>query len=149
MRLLPLFLLFLYVYLEVSVFIMAANHIGVLLALLALIATSIVGVSIVKSQGLKNIRTMQQKMQLGENANREVQSSVTLLAGGFLLLIPGFITDVIGACLLLPPVQQLVARFVLPKIKVKTQFWSTTNRKTVNKPDDDIIEGSFSRKNDE
>lgn len=153
MKFIPLILLFLYVYLEISVFVIVANNIGVLLALLALAATSILGVSIVKSQGVRNVIQMQRKIQLGENPNQEISKSVLLFFGGFLLLIPGFITAIFGALLLLPPIQHLIVKYFFPRLTIKSRYScsanDTGNEAENNKSDKDIIEGTFIRKDDE
>lgn len=153
MKFVSLILLFLYIYLEISVFVIVANTIGVLFALLILVATSILGIFIVKSQGVRHIVQMQRKLQMGENPSREISKSVLLFFGGFLLLIPGFITDVVGAFLLIPPVQRLVVKYFFPRLAVKSRYsYSTagTNNTTKDpKPSEDTIEGTFIRKDDE
>lgn len=146
MRYSPLILLFIYIYLEVSVFVMVADEIGVLLALIAIIATSLIGLSLVKSQGLKNFVAMQQKMANNKNPTSELVKSVSLLLAGFFLLIPGFLTDILGAIFLLPPIQKLLTRFIVPKVAITGRFYQSSSRPPENS---DIIEGDFKRKNDD
>jgi UPF0716 protein FxsA len=55
---------FLYVYIEISIFIQVA-HVRVLLTLILVIFSSVVGISLVKNQGFKNLMLMQQKMAAG------------------------------------------------------------------------------------
>lgn len=141
-----LLIFFVYVYLEISVFVAVANAIGVLLALLAIIIISVVGLSLVKSQGLKNLAIMQQKITLNENPNDELVKSVSLLIAGFLLLIPGFLTAILGALLLLSPVQQFLTKRIVPKMNIKTYRYRSSQDAS---NDNNIIEGSFKEKNDE
>lgn len=145
-RPLPVIIFFIYLYLEISIFVAVANSIGVLLALIAIIATSFIGLSLVKSNGLKNIAIMQQKIANDENPKGEVIKSFSLLLAGFLLLIPGFLTDILGALLLLPPVQNIIVRHVAPKMKFKSRRYQST-QKSHDKMD--IIEGKFEHKKDE
>ncbi|GAA5113332.1 membrane protein FxsA [Orbus sasakiae] len=146
MRLLPILVFFIYLYVEISIFVAVANSIGVLLALIAIIATSIIGLSLVKSQGLKNLAAMQQKMANNENPTDEMVKNISLMIGGFLLLIPGFLTDILGALLLLPPVQQFFVKRIVPKMKVRSyRFQSSQSTKN----ESDIIEGEFKHKNDD
>lgn len=152
MRWLPLVLFFIYVYIEVSFFIVVADAIGVFLALIAIILTSLIGLSLIKSQGIKNLILMQQKMQQNEDCAPEMVKSTSLFLAGFFMLIPGFITDIIGAILLLPPVQRLAINFILPKVKIRTQFYSTANdteNPAAKKSNNEIIDGQFTRKDDE
>lgn len=65
MRWIPLIAIFLYVYIEISIFIQVAHVFGVLLTLVLVIFTSVIGMSLVRNQGFKNILLMQQKMAAG------------------------------------------------------------------------------------
>ena len=67
MRWLPFIAIFLYVYIEISIFIQVAHVLGVLLTLVLVIFTSVIGMSLVRNQGFKNFVLMQQKMAAGEN----------------------------------------------------------------------------------
>lgn len=52
---------FLYVYIEISIFIQVAHVLGVLMTLILVIFTSVIGMSLVRNQGFKNFLLMQQK----------------------------------------------------------------------------------------
>jgi UPF0716 protein FxsA len=54
-RWIPLIAVFLYVYIEISIFIQVAHVLGVLLTLILVIFSSVVGISLVKNQGFKNL----------------------------------------------------------------------------------------------
>lgn len=72
MRWLPFIAIFLYVYIEISIFIQVAHVLGVLLTLVLVIFTSVIGMSLVRNQGFKNFVLMQQKMAAGENPAAEM-----------------------------------------------------------------------------
>jgi Protein affecting phage T7 exclusion by the F plasmid len=61
-RWIPFIAFFLYVYVEISIFIQVAHVLGVLLTLILVIFSSVVGMSLVRNQGFKNLMLMQQKM---------------------------------------------------------------------------------------
>ena len=63
-RWIPFIAFFLYVYIEISIFIQVAHVLGVLLTLILVIFTSVIGMSLVRNQGFKNFLIMQQKMVL-------------------------------------------------------------------------------------
>ncbi|AMX13163.1 suppressor FxsA [Escherichia coli] len=88
MRWLPFIAIFLYVYIEISIFIQVAHVLGVLLTLVLVIFTSVIGMSLVRNQGFKNFVLMQQKMAAGENPAAEMIKSVSLIIAGLLLLLP-------------------------------------------------------------
>ncbi|WP_413741611.1 FxsA family protein [Sodalis sp. RH15] len=114
MRWLPLLVIFLVVYIEITLFIQVAQAIGVLLTLLLVILTSFIGVSLVRAQGIIILTQMQVKIANGESPAAEMIKSVSVLLAGFLLLLPGFFTDFLGLLLLLPPVQTSLTLRLLP-----------------------------------
>lgn len=116
MRWLPFIAIFLYVYIEISIFIQVAHVLGVLLTLVLVIFTSVIGMSLVRNQGFKNFVLMQQKMAAGENPAAEMIKSVSLIIAGLLLLLPGFFTD-FGLLLLLPPVQKHLTVKLMPHLR--------------------------------
>ena len=118
MRWIPLVAIFLYVYIEISIFIQVAHVLGVLLTLILVIFTSVIGMSLVRNQGFKNFLLMQQKMAAGESPAAEMIKSVSLIIGGILLIIPGFFTDFLGLLLLFPPVQKLLTLKLMPHLRV-------------------------------
>ncbi|MBJ7222533.1 MULTISPECIES: FxsA family protein [unclassified Brenneria] len=118
MRWLPLLLIFLFAYVEISLFIQVAEVLGVAMTLLLVVFTSCVGVSLVRNQGMKTIVQMQQKMASGESPAAEMVKSVSLVLAGFLLLIPGFFTDFLGLLLLLPPVQKRLTLKLMPHLHI-------------------------------
>ncbi|SCC06038.1 UPF0716 protein FxsA [Gilliamella bombicola] len=145
MRFIGFIIFFIYVYCEVSFFIVVANTIGVFLALICIIATSILGFSLVKTQGLKNLSIMQKKIANKQSPKDEIIRSVALLFAGFLLFIPGFLTDILGAVLLIPNVQEHIVKFIVRKMPIKSRFVSSQTLYQNN----DIIEGEFKYKDDE
>ncbi|MWN05171.1 FxsA family protein [Gilliamella sp. Pas-s95] len=145
MRFIGFIIFFIYVYCEVSFFIAVANTIGVFLALICIIATSILGFSLVKTQGLKNLSIMQQKIANKQSPKDEIIKSVALLFAGFLLFIPGFLTDILGTVLLIPNVQEHIVKFIVRKMPIKSRFVSSQTLYQNN----DIIEGEFKYKDDE
>lgn len=79
--------LFLYVYIEISIFIQVAHVLGVFMTLILVIFSSVVGMSLVRNQGFKNFLLMQQKMAAGESPAAEMIKSVSLIIAGLLLLL--------------------------------------------------------------
>lgn len=114
MRWLPFILVFLFVYIEISLFIKVAAILGVAVTLLLVIATSCLGASLIRRKGLQNLMAMQHKMAQGESPAVEMIKSVSLLMASFLLIVPGFFTDFLGLLLLLPPIQKQLTLKLLP-----------------------------------
>lgn len=94
--------------LELFVFVQVAGSIGFGTTLLAAILATVVGVSLVKRQGLGVLRRANDKVVKGEEPTDEVVNGILLLVAGVLLLAPGFVTGAAGLLLLLPPVRALL-----------------------------------------
>ncbi|KML70074.1 FxsA family protein [Pectobacterium peruviense] len=140
MRWLPLLLIFLLAYIEISLFIQVAEVMGVAMTLLLVVFTSCLGVSLVRNQGMKTLVQMQQKMAAGESPAAEMVKSVSLVLAGFLLLIPGFLTDFLGLLLLLPPVQKSLTLKLMPHLHI-WRFGSSASPS-----DGNTFEGEYQRK---
>lgn len=113
MRWLPLIVIFALAWIEITLFIQVAHALGVLMTMLLVIFTSALGVSLVK-----NFMLMQEKLARNESPAEEMIKSVSLIIAGFLLLLPGFFTDLLGLLLLLPPVQKLLTLRLMPHLRV-------------------------------
>jgi UPF0716 protein FxsA len=97
-------------FVELYVFLQVTHVIGVLDALALLIAVSAIGAWLVKREGIATWRRAQQAIDEGRVPATELVDGVLILLAGALLLTPGFVTDVVGIFLLLPPVRRGLRR---------------------------------------
>jgi UPF0716 protein FxsA len=97
---------------EIYVIIQVGQAIGVLWTILLLIADSIIGARLLSWQGRRAWLRFQEAIAQGRVPHREVMDGVLIIVGGAFLLAPGFITDVIGLVLLVPPSRALVRRLL-------------------------------------
>ncbi len=101
-----LFLLFLVVpFAELFVLIRVGQVIGALPTVGLLIAISIVGAWLVKREGFATLARARERIEAGQVPGREIVDGVLILFAGALLVTPGFLSDVFGVLLLLPPVR--------------------------------------------
>lgn len=111
--LLPLVILFVIVPIaELALIIQVGQAIGVWWTIALLVADSILGSVLMRSQGRAAWRRFNEAATAGRVPAREVLDGVLVIFGGALLLTPGFISDILGLLLLLPPTRAL-ARGVL------------------------------------
>jgi UPF0716 protein FxsA len=103
-----LLLLILWPLAEIYVAIRIAEAIGVLWTVLLLMASWPVGSWAIRTVGRAAWRRLGDAVAAGRPPGREVLNGALVLAGGMLLLVPGFITDFLGLCLLLAPSRALM-----------------------------------------
>lgn len=83
-----------------------------------LLLVGLLGAYIVKREGLRSWRTVSAASRSGQVPGGGLADSALILVGGLLLLVPGFITDLIGLTLLLPVTRPL-ARAALGQLIVR------------------------------
>ncbi|MEV7009119.1 FxsA family protein [Streptosporangium sp. NPDC051022] len=106
-----LFLIFLAVpVLEIWVLFQVGQVIGGWPTVLLLLAGALVGAWIVRREGRRIWRSLQTALDSGRMPDRELADGAMILAGGTLLLVPGFVTDVLALLCLLPFTRPLVRR---------------------------------------
>jgi UPF0716 protein FxsA len=148
---------------ELSVLIEVGDAIGALSTVALVFLTAIVGVSLVRSQGLSTLMQVQQKLARGEAPGKEIVEGMMLAAAGVLLLIPGFVTDFIGLLLLTPFTRSPIAAFLFKRmqLRVKTSggglgglggqgFGGFQSRSGQNpfKEDGNVFDADFERKDE-
>jgi UPF0716 protein FxsA len=96
---------------ELYVIIQVGQAIGVLATIGLLFLDSVVGAVLLRSQGRAVWRRFNLALAEGRVPARETFDGAMVIFGGALLLTPGFITDVVGLLLLLPPTRAAIRRF--------------------------------------
>lgn len=143
-----LFLLFLLVPIaEIYVLIEVGEVIGAGWTILFVIATAVLGAWLVKLQGLVTMQRAQASIRRGEPPALEMLEGMTLFISGFLLLIPGFVTDAVGFLLLVPTLRRtLLLKLIRNSNVIFRQQWSARGRYSQS---DDIIEGEVIKDDDQ
>ena len=117
MPLLALIALFIVVPLaELYVILKVGDAIGALWTILLLAADSVLGSLLLRAQGRSVWRRFNEVLARGEMPHREVLDGVLIVFGGAFLITPGFITDIAGALLLIPPTRAVIRRLVARRL---------------------------------
>jgi UPF0716 protein FxsA len=136
--LLPLVLLFIVVPIaELAVIIQVGQAIGVWWTIGLLVADSILGSILMRAQGRSAWRRFNDATRAGRVPAREVLDGALVIFGGALLLTPGFITDILGLFLLLPPTRAVV-RTVLARRLAHRMVASMTGPRVRPRQDFDV-----------
>ena len=90
---------------EIAVFIEIGGRIGLWPTIGLIVLTALVGTALLRHQGLSTLARARASLDQGKLPMRELLDGVCLLIAGVLLLTPGFVTDAVGALLLVPPLR--------------------------------------------
>ena len=150
----PLFRLLLVLFIaipliEIYLLIQVGGIIGAWPTVFLVVATAVIGVGLLRLQGLSTMMRAREAMARGELPALTMLEGVALIVAGALLLTPGFFTDTIGFLLLVPPVRQgLLKALLLRGVFPTPQDTSSTSTPPSSK-DPYTIEGEFERKDDD
>ena len=95
------------------------------------------GSVLMRSQGRTAWRRFNEALQAGRPPARETLDGVLVIFGGALLLTPGFITDILGLVLLVPPTRALIRR-ILARRLAHRMVVSVTGPRVRRRQDDDV-----------
>ncbi len=93
---------------ELYVLLEAGRQIGVGATIGMIFLTGIAGAYLARSQGFNLINRIQADLNQGRVPANQIMDGAIILAGGLLLLTPGFCTDLFGFCLLTPVTRQYI-----------------------------------------
>jgi UPF0716 protein FxsA len=95
---------------EIAVVVLVSSWIGFGWTLLLLLVTSLFGGWLVRREGAKAWRSFSAAVAEGRPPGRSALDGMLILLGGLLVLLPGFVGDVLGLLCLLPPTRKLLGR---------------------------------------
>ena len=133
------FLLFLIIFpfIEIYALIVIGGSIGAFNSMLWIFFSGIMGLYLLRNQGLKTLLDIQSKKSVFEPTADNFLKTIFTPIGGFFLLIPGFITDVIGILVLLPITRIFILGLLFSYLRPIGQGTGT------NKNNGDWIEGEY------
>ena len=156
----------LYGWIEFEALILIGNEIGGLASFLGIFVTAFIGMWLLRAQGKAVMARWQSNLQKGAAATDSLASGLSLLLGGFLMLLPGYVTDAVGILCFVPGLRFIIGNALLSRLHMakapnifgarfsqgfsgrsETGFDNRSHtshrRRTL---DSDIIEGEFKEK---
>ena len=129
-------------FLEIAVFVKVGNSIGMFNTIFLIVLTTLSGITLLRHQGLSVLIKAQESLKLNKLPIIVVLDGLSILLAGALLTIPGFVTDIIGCLILLPPIRYLLKNLVSQFIKNRID--NILPKKTpYSSEGKDIIDGEF------
>ena len=120
---------------EIYLMIKVGGTIGALNTILLIFFTAITGVYFAKIAGLSTLRSGFNQLIKNEIPIYEIISGAALAFAAFLLILPGFLTDVVGFLLIIPTTRKVFIKLIAAKFNTK-------------KNKDNIIEGTIDEKDE-
>ena len=132
----------LFVAAEIASFVVVAEHIGFLWALVILLVVSAFGPFIVRRVGLGIVAHTQERLARGEVPTRDLLDGLVVLIGGVLICVPGFIGDAVGLLLMIGPVRHTVIRVTGHRLARRVRTVQTSRWRVVNVASQPVSERS-------
>ena len=110
---------------EVMLFITIGKYIGLWNTILIIVTTGIIGAILVKSQGLSILKKGLEEIQSNKIPIQSMIQGIAIIIAGAFLLTPGFLTDTLGAILLIPPFRPKISLFIIEYLKKRSTFRTT------------------------
>lgn len=130
---------------ELAVIIAVGQAVGVLTTILLLIAVSVLGVTLLRRQGVRTLMAFSDAVRDRRDASPELTDGVLIGVAAGLVVFPGFLSDVIALFLLFPPTRGMVRRRLLRRSAARRQTHTVVDGEIVdgevvnNGPDDVIV----------
>jgi UPF0716 protein FxsA len=129
---------------EIYLLIQVGQVIGAGWTVFLVVLTAVIGVGLLRIQGLSTLNRAQQKLQQNELPAREMLEGMGLVVAGALLLTPGFFTDTIGFLLLFPPTRLWLVKSIASRMVVTSSVRTGPQRPG----EQDVIDGVNYRRED-
>ena len=102
---------------EIYLFIKIGSQIGAFNTILLILVTAIIGVAYARYEGFNTLRSGMAQLVKNELPVYEIVSGATLAIAAFLLILPGFASDIFGILLIIPFTRKLILRRFVSKQK--------------------------------
>lgn len=141
---------------ELYLIIKVGAYIGAFWTVMIVIMTAVIGINLLRMQGLSTLKRAQQNMEQGAMPAMEMMEGVVLAVGGALLITPGFLTDTLGFICLIPATRRALIRAMIRRSSMQMhgfqQSSSYQSHTSAHRQDADAgrtLEGEFHRKDDQ
>lgn len=103
---------------EIAGFVAVGREIGVAMTLLLVFLSAIAGIMLLRIQEFSVLRRVQEAARTGIDPGLDVLGGVLVFIAAILLIVPGFISDILGVFIFLPPVRRAIAAFLRSRITI-------------------------------
>jgi UPF0716 protein FxsA len=129
----------LYIFAEIAAIWAVSSTIGVLGTLVLLLAGAFLGSWLARREGAKAMRAFMDTARAGRPAEKELTDGMLVGLGGVLILLPGFVSDVLGLLLMLPPSRAVVRKLWLKRMEKRAVRFADQRRGPVMVVDSEVV----------
>lgn len=129
----------LYVFAEIAAIWAVGSAVGVLGTLGLLLAGAFVGSWLARREGAKAMRAFVESARAGRPSEKELTDGMLVGLGGVLILVPGFVSDVLGLLLILPPSRAVARRLWLKRMEKRAVRFANQRRGPVMVVDSEVV----------
>lgn len=133
---------------ELYVIIEVGSELGGILTVFLVVFTAVLGGLLVRMQGFSTLMRVKEVTDRGEVPALEMMEGMLLMVAGVMLLLPGFITDIFGFLLLIPPLRQRLIMTYLKKARIIRPAGNPNAHDASTRNQPKIIEGEYEREDD-
>jgi len=112
---------------EIAMFIEVGDWIGAWPTVGLVVLSAVLGSVLVRRQGLTAMKRAQEAAERGEFPVGAVFEGFCIVVAGVLLIIPGFLSDIVGLLLFVPPVRNALGRWLFERLRGSGSFQVWTN----------------------
>jgi UPF0716 protein FxsA len=103
---------------EIAVLIMVGSSIGVLATIGLILLTGVLGTILLRIQGLSALSRIRDEIDRGQTPDKSLADAAMIALAGLFLILPGFVSDVAGILLFLPPVRALIRSIIGKRVTI-------------------------------
>lgn len=133
--------------LELYILIQVGSAIGAISTIFVIVFTGVLGSLLLRQQGMRNMTKVRQSMERGEVPALAMFESLFVFIGAILLIVPGFITDIVGLFMLVGPIRRWLISKIISMPRFKPPAGGDPGSSTASSGKH-IIDGEYTRDDD-
>ncbi|MGL4319337.1 MAG: FxsA family protein [Paracoccaceae bacterium] len=125
---------------EIALFVTLGGWLGLWATLAIVLGTAVAGVFLMRWRGLRAVADLRAQVSNMRNPLPDVADQAMFMLAGLLLILPGFLTDIFGLLLLLPPVRYALVALAAQRMVI---HGGPGAQGAPQRDQDDVIDGEF------
>ena len=143
-----LFFLIIILFIEVSILIKIGSFAGLFISISSIFISAFIGYTLIRKLSIKPLFQNTKEINNQEMSINGMAKAISYIFSGILLILPGYISDILGLLIIIPIIQKLAWSFLIHKLYIKLSQYPNRENK-YNNLNETTIEGEFINIDDE